>query len=906
MLTEAELEGLRAALREGNPDLTRYVATLDRRAAPLLARVPPIPAVKALLSRDGGTCPDDHSPLAFDPWSPERHRCPRCGREWSGERHHRHWARAQHLWIAERAADLALLATLREDEPPAARADRMLAGYDELYFQLPNRDNVLGPTHLFFSTYLESLWVNSFLVAASILRQGGLLSEERIEGVNRIAEEAANLIGEFNEGFSNRQTWHAAALAGIAAWFEDAELMGNAVESRTGLLGHLADGFGADGMWWEGENYHLFALRGLIQGIRWARLLGFDLLEDTEVRDHFRTALLAPARSALPDFSYPARHDSRFGVSLAHPASLELWEIGRVLLGEDDELEAWLNALYRLPTPKTGDLYDAWLHDAGMPQPDSRGRTDLSWWVAPAIPLGPPRELPWSPGSLLLPDQGVAILRHEDQYVGLECGPTVPGHGHPSHLHLTLHAGGVHWLPDPGTGSYVQETLAWYRSALAHNAPLLDGVNAGGAEAWCAAFAEAPPRAWARGRAGSLTRTILLGPGHLVDLVELQEETPRELILPWHFQGDLEIDSQGAWEPATLEARFLTRARRDTGNRDGVRAFRVHQPGSQRSLQAFFLAPGAELLRATGPGLPGETEPRDFVALRASAKTARWLTVIGLVPGDDPAAVTGIAMDQESIRVDTRSGPVRYRLGPDGVTVDAAGASTTLTGLRPAPKPHRPLFQERVETEVVATARRIDAPPALDGSLDGFDLGAPLALDSEHQYRRSEEPYDPERLSAEAWINWDGDDLYLAVQVRKPDLVFRPEDAPALELDNEPDDINSDGIQVYLAHNGQTAGALIVPQEGGRLHLRPLGTEQPAIEGTWAPTPDGYVITVKLAHSIITGSWAGDLRFDLLVNEMQEGRIRRAGQLAWSGGEGWIYLRGDRQDPAGFGLLELG
>jgi hypothetical protein len=27
--------------------------------------------------------------------------------------------------------------------------------------------------------------------------------------------------------------------------------------------------------------------------------------------------------------------------------------------------------------------------------------------------------------------------------------------------------------------------------------------------------------------------------------------------------------------------------------------------------------------------------------------------------------------------------------------------------------------------------------------------------------------------------------------------------------------------------------------------------------------------------------------------------------LVWSGGGGWVYLRGDRQDPARFGVLEL-
>jgi hypothetical protein len=76
------------------------------------------------------------------------------------------------------------------------------------------------------------------------------------------------------------------------------------------------------------------------------------------------------------------------------------------------------------------------------------------------------------------------------------------------------------------------------------------------------------------------------------------------------------------------------------------------------------------------------------------------------------------------------------------------------------------------------------------------------------------------------------------------------------------------------------------------------------VSGGWALTPEGYRITVGL-----NPGWTLDprepLEFDLLVNEMRPGRERRAGQLVWSGGNGWVYLRGDRQDPARFGVLHL-
>ena len=46
--------------------------------------------------------------------------------------------------------------------------------------------------------------------------------------------------------------------------------------------------------------------------------------------------------------------------------------------------------------------------------------------------------------------------------------------------------------------------------------------------------------------------------------------------------------------------------------------------------------------------------------------------------------------------------------------------------------------------------------------------------------------------------------------------------------------------------------------------------------------------------------------FDLLINELLPDRARRAGQLVWSGGNGWVYLRGDAHDMTQAGSLELG
>src|SRR5213594_2252005 len=562
-MVTAEVLATRRAEIARSRDLSALLARLGQRATPVIERMPPVPSEKALLSADGGICPADGTTLTFDPWSPHEHRCSRCGQTYTGERHDRAWARFQHLWLAERAAHLAALAALGGNEGAGARAAEILRAYARSYWQYPNRDNVLGPSRLFFSTYLESIWIGNYVAAAALLRASGKLEDAAAADVSRVADEAANLIGEFDEGFSNRQTWNNAALAAIAGWFEDEDLAKRATEGPTGLLEHLLRGFGRDGMWYEGENYHLFTLRGLLTGAAWARLAGVDIFAEPKLAVRVRAALLAPALTALPDFTFPARKDSRFGVSLAQPAYLELWEVGLGNLGMRDagsgmrELSSWLAALYQRPVPAP-ELFESYLHDAPVasrtshpasPSPHPASRRTLSWWALLVMRGELAADAPaWSPRSLLLESQGLAVLRTGDRYASLECGPPGGGHGHPDRLHLTLHADGVHWLADPGTGSYVSRDLFWYRSTLAHNAPRLDGASQSLGAAVCEAFDTSGEWAWVRGRHGEITRTVVAGPGYLLDVVELASRTEHVLEVQWHVLGAGEV-GPGSWTP---------------------------------------------------------------------------------------------------------------------------------------------------------------------------------------------------------------------------------------------------------------------------------------------------------------------------------------------------------------------
>ncbi len=900
MVTIESLEARRALAETG--DLAALLARLAERAEPLIERLPPLPDLKATMSVSGGVHPETGEQLEFDPYRPNEHRAFGSGRVATGERHYAHWARAQHLWVAERAAHLATVAAFTDDERAADRARELLAFYFDRYHAFPNRDNVLGPSHLFFSTYLESIWILNYLAAAFILREKGWLSEEEIEAVGSIADEAAQLIGEFDEGTSNRQVWNSAALVAIAAWFGDEDLAQSAIAGRTGILGHLTDGFGDDGMWAEGENYHLFAVRGLLTGLFWAQVLGADLLEDPRLRGQLGRALMAPVATALPDFTFPARKDSRFGVSLAHPAYLECWEMGLALLGEDapEELPAWIATLYRLPhSPAL--TYDAYLHDAGEPARAGTGRADLSWWMlwgmAPALPEAPDA---LESGSALLQQQGVAVLRRGSRYLGLECGRFAGGHDHPDRLHLTLHADGVHWLADPGTGSYVTRDLFWYRSTLAHNAPFLDGVSQPPGDARCASFEDKGDWGWIAAEYGSLRRTVVSGPTWVLDLVDLEGTAERNLWLPWHLSGDTTIETPGQWEPIEWQHEFVRSPERLVVAKGTDVVITATQ--GNRTLRLHLV--GGEVVRAKAPGRPGEAE-RLFYLVRARGANARLAVVLDL-----KGTVQEVRVGTDRVVVVEPAGATTIRLASGAITIESPGGGTTLGGSVSTTPPAKRLMAERplrAEGHVI----QIDAAPALDGTLDGFDTSAPLEMGDEGHYLRSEEPYqDPGQFSATAYVNSDLQHLYLAVVVTKPDFLVRGADAPPLDLDNEQDDIHSDGIQVYYrTSTGEARAYLIRPTETGGVIARSIpGSATKLVELTGASerTDDGYVVTVALpCDGLSPAPDRSTLAFDVCINEMREDRVRRAGQLAWGGGGGWIYLRGDRRADTSWGLLSL-
>src|SRR5213593_3447661 len=212
------------------------------------------------------------------------------------------------------------------------------------------------------------------------------------------------------------------------------------------------------------------------------------------------------------------------------------------------DIAAWLHALYEsAPAKASRDVLESYLHDAPIDRiPHPASRISLSWWsLLEMLPELPPADEPWNPGSVLLENQGLAVLRRNGRYVSLECGPYGGGHGHPDRLQLTVFADGVYWLPDPGTGSYVAHDLFWYRSTLAHNAPRLNGESQPPGNASCECFYDRGDWAWVSGRFDQVMRMVTAGPAYIVDVTMLAGREDHLLELPWHIAGRGSVETPG-------------------------------------------------------------------------------------------------------------------------------------------------------------------------------------------------------------------------------------------------------------------------------------------------------------------------------------------------------------------------
>ena len=908
VLDDAKLEERRRAVAPGGP-LAPLFDSLASELEPLLGRELMIPTEKALLSRVGGRCEIDGSVLEFDPWSPHRHRCEKCGGVYTGELHDRAWVMPYQLWLAERAVHGAVFHALRGDERHASLARDILRAYADRYMRYPNQDNVLGPTRLFFSTYLESIWLLQIVIAADLLARAGDTSTAAVVR-DRIVLPSSSLIAEYDEGMSNRQVWNNAALLAAAALLDDREAFDRRLGGASGVRAHLSRALLSDGTWYEGENYHQFALRGLWYCVTMCENRGCDFGQD--LSDRFHRAFAAPYVTALPDFTMPSRKDSQYAVSLRQWRMAELAELG-FARNPQPLLAGALRRTYETGHERRETGRARSTADVERNHPGSRlTRADLGWRsLLHALPTLP--ELPQiAPRSVLLEDQGYAVFRREnDVYVGFEFGQSGGGHGHPDRLNLTLYQGDTRWLDDMGTGSYVDPSLHWYRSTLAHNAPLVDGKSQPLRDGTLLAYDEREGLGWIVAefcipeKNVRLERTIVVAPDYLIDQLSWSADDDVVVDLPWHTDSFIEepeeltsLDMTGNPEDGFV---YLHDARSE--EKQAPFCVQLARLDGDRRLVASLMADDdVQVARAFAPGQPPGTE-RVCHVMRSRARKGtfnaivRWskepqlaAEVSRAQEGGDHVFSLTAQLERHEHRRDERGWHIVLFAG-------SARSGVDLSGFRAPPQTKtQPSVEKPPATRVHPHAHLSqwlsEISRAKRKSLKVYDLG-------EEHYRRSEQNWrDAGAPSATVALGAENQRVVIFAIVTAGDPHFAAADDQN-PLDNEAADTMRAGVQLYVRMRKDSGAWMLVPEADAdqvRVRQIPKWGTLDAPTARWRRNANGYEMSIEVPLPTANDREL-PVDLDVIINETTRNRERRRGQLVLSGAHGeFVYLRGDRHD----------
>lgn len=666
LITEAQIVRARhriEAHRSAKAALEQIVAGADRwRADPV-----PLPAGRPGFYHDY-FCPDHGVALEYSPRSPTRHRCPADGRLLRGPKLDAYWILVTLQNRLQAAMDCALAWRLTGRAAYARSAIQVLVEHARYY-----RDRVAGraPRRWMAQSLDEAVLILDAAKAFDLVRdpRSGLSPDDaKLVVQDFLVPTARFLVGE-PRNIHNIDCWYNAAILAIAAIADDRTLLEQAIggtpDSRFGIRDQLREGVSAEGFWKEGSiGYHFYALRALVETLRPALGLGFELeSERRTILSMFRAPLaMADGRGFIPpnNDSPPRTLD----------AYRSLYESGAGMFPEAEDLAGFLARSY-------GD----------------RWRTSRE-----ALLFGPER-LPADASDTVLasrsfPESGFAVLRAHppsfgkdaEIFVMLDFGPHGGYHGHFDKLSLVVHGLGRTVAPDLGTAGYsVPLTKSWYRQTLSHNTlvidrqsqrpatgRLLDFRGTGPVQHAIASAGEAYPGvAWNRG-------VFLAEEGYLVVIDRLQSVEPepaRERVFDWvwHAYGTLSLPFPPL-RPVEDRSVFgsgdgyeIPNALRSGGTSGPVEArWRIDpdtptQPAALRPRTSGGLrlwlsaAPRSVVFTATAPGNPVEDRVSTLVVRRRARETT-FAAVLEVVPEGRRPIVNRVRPTQNGIELVTRDG----------------------------------------------------------------------------------------------------------------------------------------------------------------------------------------------------------------------------------------------------------
>ncbi len=388
-------------------------------------------------------CAVDSSKLAFDPDSPHAHRCPACGRVYSGEPYDSSWWNVMHGRFTGAARSAALLYLLTGEREYTQISRRVLLEYAKYYPGYPQHGNVPynGPGKLFAQTITEASFLHGVAYTYDMVKET-LSSEDRTEIEEQMLQVGlAYLKSHRYPQIHNHEALIDASIGVLALSLGDEHSLQDVLYGPYGLVYQLEQGTLEDGVWFEGSlGYQQFAL------------------------------------NAFMAFEVFARHTQ--WSNLANPTYLKLMRGTQKFLMEDGTLPALNDCSCAKLTP-AADLSTefgyAWYRDVGLLrllhaayQKADRGK-NLNAFLYGADTL-PPVE-PEYPEHYGEPGSGLTVFRGAEQrYLLVKHAPYGGEHDHYDRLSIGFSAFGQQMALDLGTVPYsAPHHYRYFKNTATHN-----------------------------------------------------------------------------------------------------------------------------------------------------------------------------------------------------------------------------------------------------------------------------------------------------------------------------------------------------------------------------------------------------------------------------------------------------
>ena len=608
----------------------------------------------------------DDCQLALETVDDTHHRCPKCGKVYSGYPYDNVIYSRKHHKLTRDMETCAWAFAITGERKYAQRVRDILVGYAQRYMSYPYHSANMGKKtdqpsrsggHVFEQTLNEASWMQPVCKAYDLARISEAFSEADHKAIREdFLWKVYENIDKHRAGKGNWQTYHNSAFMLIGGVLNEAELVRQAIEDKeNGFYYQMGVSVLPGGMWYENSwGYHFYTLGAVQQITETARRLGIDLYSTPQVKEMYTVAMdYRMADGTLP----------RFGDATTTGIPGRLYE---------SAYHQWKDPMFLsvLPEPPTWDsiLYGR------TEKPEAAGQ-DMN------------------PKSALKSGAGHAILQTDGSSAVLTFGPFGGFHGHFDKLSFVYFGLGRELGYDPGRSRSQAYRLPvhrnWYKATTSHNTVLVDRTSQEGVEGVSELFVASPELSAAAAHTDTAyegimhRRLLILRPGFLVVADALTATDGKDHTFDWmyHNVGD-NIRSNAAQQtsepPQGQGFEYLEDVRRGTA--DGLIRATVEADGDTVEI-AVNAEAGSQVLVGSGVGESIlDRVPLIFVTRRG--QRALFAAIIEPLSGGKPSNVEDVAiLDHETsgylIRIRLRGGGEEvYSYDPEGVPRSVEGIET--------------------------------------------------------------------------------------------------------------------------------------------------------------------------------------------------------------------------------------